>query len=35
MDFFGTSNVLVHIPLGAGVYDLSLIEAIGTLAGLL
>jgi nicotinamide mononucleotide transporter len=35
MDFFSTSNILVHIPLGAGGYDLSWIEAIGTVAGLL
>jgi len=35
MDFFSTSNILVHLPLGAGGYDLSWIEAIGTLAGLL
>lgn len=35
MDFFSTQNILVHIPLGAGGYDLSWIEAIGTLAGLL
>lgn len=35
MDFFSTSNILVHIPLGQGGYDLSWIEAIGTLAGLL
>ena len=35
MDFFSTSNILVHIPLGAGGYDLSWIEAIGTFAGLL
>lgn len=35
MDFFSTHNILVHIPLGAGGYDLSWIEAIGTLAGLL
>ncbi|MTD26788.1 nicotinamide riboside transporter PnuC [Erwinia sorbitola] len=35
MDFFSTSNILVHIPLGAGGYDLSWIEAIGTIAGLL
>lgn len=35
MDFFSTSNILVHIPLGAGGYDLSWIEAIGTLFGLL
>lgn len=35
MDFFSTHNILVHIPLGAGGYDLSWIEAIGTVAGLL
>ncbi|PIJ48744.1 nicotinamide riboside transporter PnuC [Erwinia sp. OLTSP20] len=35
MDFFSTQNILVHIPLGAGGYNLSWIEAIGTLAGLL
>jgi len=35
MDFFSTSNILVHIPLGSGGYDLSWIEAIGTVAGLL
>lgn len=35
MDFFSTSNILVHIPLGTGGYDLSWIEAIGTIAGLL
>ncbi|NNS06244.1 nicotinamide riboside transporter PnuC [Erwinia sp. JH02] len=35
MDFFSTSNILVHIPLGQGGYDLSWIEAIGTIAGLL
>ncbi|ELW8246156.1 nicotinamide riboside transporter PnuC [Yersinia enterocolitica] len=35
MDFFSTSNILVHIPLGTGGYDLSWIEAIGTLFGLL
>lgn len=35
MDFFSTSNILVHIPLGTGGYDLSWIEAIGTVAGLL
>ena len=35
MSFFSTSNILVHIPLGAGGYDLSWIEAIGTLFGLL
>ena len=35
MDFFSTQNILFHIPLGKGGYDLSWIEAIGTLAGLL
>lgn len=35
MDFFSTQNILVHIPLGTGGYDLSWIEAVGTLAGLL
>ncbi|WP_145339197.1 nicotinamide riboside transporter PnuC [Pantoea sp. PSNIH1] len=35
MDIFSTQNILVHIPLGAGGYDLSWIEAFGTLAGLL
>lgn len=35
MDFLSTQNMLVHIPIGAGGYDLSWIEAIGTLAGLL
>lgn len=35
MDFFSTQNILVHIPIGADGYDLSWIEAVGTLAGLL
>ena len=35
MDIFSTQNILVHIPIGAGGYDLSWIEAVGTLAGLL
>lgn len=35
MEFLSTQNILVHIPVGAGGYDLSWIEAIGTLAGLL
>ncbi|MGK2946920.1 MAG: nicotinamide riboside transporter PnuC [Candidatus Malihini olakiniferum] len=35
MDFFSTSNILIHIPLGAGGYDLSWIEAVGTFCGLL
>ena len=32
---FSTQNIPVHIPIGAGGYDLSWIEAVGTLAGLL
>ncbi|NKI74158.1 nicotinamide riboside transporter PnuC [Dickeya sp. CFBP 2040] len=35
MDFFSTSNILVHIPLGANGYDLSWVEALGTLSGLI
>lgn len=35
MDFLSTQNILVHIPFGEGGYDLSWIEAIGTIAGLL
>lgn len=35
MDFFSTQNILLHIPIGAGGYDLSWIEAVGTVAGLL
>ncbi len=35
MDFFSTNNILIHIPFKAGGYDLSWIEATGTLAGLL
>ncbi|AOM40804.1 nicotinamide riboside transporter PnuC [Xenorhabdus hominickii] len=35
MDFFNINNILVHIPLGTGGYDLSYIEATGTIAGLL
>ena len=34
MDFFSIHHLLVHIPLGTGGYDLSWIEALGTLAGL-
>ncbi len=34
MSFFSTSNILVHIPLGARLRS-SWIEAIGTLFGLL
>ncbi len=33
--FFSTHNILIHIPIGAGGYDLSWIEAVGTIAGLL
>ncbi|MDC9620517.1 nicotinamide riboside transporter PnuC [Xenorhabdus sp. XENO-7] len=35
MDFFSISNILVRIPLGADGYNLSYIEAVGTIAGLL
>ncbi|EPS5692611.1 nicotinamide riboside transporter PnuC, partial [Salmonella enterica] len=28
MDFFSTHNILIHIPIGAGGYDLSWIEAV-------
>lgn len=35
MDFFSTQNILVHIPIGTGGYDLPWIEAVGTVAGLL
>ncbi|WP_407704061.1 nicotinamide riboside transporter PnuC [Zophobihabitans entericus] len=35
MDLLSTSNILVHIPVGSGGYDLSYIEAIGTICGLL
>ncbi|PHM63537.1 nicotinamide riboside transporter PnuC [Xenorhabdus ishibashii] len=35
MDFFNIDNIFVHIPLGTGGYNLSYIEAIGTIAGLL
>ncbi|BET96248.1 nicotinamide riboside transporter PnuC [Xenorhabdus taiwanensis] len=35
MDFFNIDNILVHIPLGTDGYNLSYIEAIGTIAGLL
>lgn len=35
MNIFSTSNILVHIPLGPSGYDLSWIEAIGTVFGLL
>ncbi|NIG62328.1 MAG: nicotinamide riboside transporter PnuC [Serratia symbiotica] len=36
MSFFSTGNILVHIPLlGVRGYDLSWIEAVGTLFGLL
>lgn len=35
MDFFSTANTLVQIPLWGSMYDLSYIEAVGTIAGLL
>lgn len=35
MNFFSINTLLVHIPLGREGYNLSWIEAIGTLAGLL
>ncbi len=35
MDFFSTANTLVQILLWGSVYDLSYIEAVGTIAGLL
>ncbi|WP_338803229.1 nicotinamide riboside transporter PnuC [Xenorhabdus griffiniae] len=35
MDFFNINNIFVHIPLGTGGYNLSYIEAVGTIAGLL
>lgn len=35
MSFFSTTNIFVHIPIGAEGYDLSWIEALGTLFGLL
>ncbi|MCW2258184.1 nicotinamide mononucleotide transporter [Providencia alcalifaciens] len=35
MDFFSTTNILVNIPLWNSVYELSYIEAAGTIAGLL
>ncbi|MBG5920876.1 nicotinamide riboside transporter PnuC [Providencia stuartii] len=35
MEFFSTSNILVTIPLWSSIYELSYIEAVGTIAGLL
>ncbi|MEX0445614.1 nicotinamide riboside transporter PnuC [Xenorhabdus sp. SGI246] len=35
MDFFDIHNILVHISLGTNGYNLSYIEAVGTIAGLL
>ena len=35
MDFFSVQNILVHIPIGAGGFDLSRNEAGGTNAGVL
>lgn len=34
-ELLSTSNILIHIPIGADGYDLSYIEAIGTICGLL
>src|SRR5699024_11065507 len=35
MDFFSVNTIWLHIPLGSNGYDLSYIEAIGTICGLL
>ena len=35
MEFFSTANTLIQIPLWGSVSDLSYIEAVGTVAGLL
>ncbi|WP_121144752.1 nicotinamide riboside transporter PnuC [Orbus hercynius] len=35
MELLSTSNIFVHIPIGSGGYDLSYIECIGTVCGLL
>ncbi|MBT0727036.1 nicotinamide riboside transporter PnuC [Rosenbergiella australiborealis] len=35
MNFFSINTLLVHIPLGKQGYDLSWIEAVGTICGLL
>lgn len=35
LDLFSIHNIMVHIPLGVGGYDLSWIEAIGTVLGLI
>ncbi|HHR5900180.1 TPA: nicotinamide riboside transporter PnuC [Providencia alcalifaciens] len=35
MEFFSTANTLIQIPVWGSVYDLSYIEAVGTVAGLL
>lgn len=35
LELFSTNNIWVHIPIGSGGYDLSYIEAIGTICGLL
>lgn len=34
-ELLSTGNILAHIPIGSGGYDLSYIEAIGTICGLL
>ncbi|MEE3649278.1 MULTISPECIES: nicotinamide riboside transporter PnuC [unclassified Brenneria] len=35
LDLFSIHNIMVHIPIGTGGYDLSWIEAIGTVLGLI
>lgn len=35
LELFSIHNIMVHIPLGTGGYDLSWIEAIGTVLGLI
>ncbi|MCO6523682.1 MAG: nicotinamide riboside transporter PnuC [Candidatus Schmidhempelia sp.] len=35
LELFSTNNILIHIPIGKDGYDLSYIEAIGTVCGLL
>lgn len=35
MEFFNTSNTMVHIALGSNGYNLSYIEAVATVAGFL
>ncbi|MGL4860248.1 MAG: nicotinamide riboside transporter PnuC, partial [Enterobacteriaceae bacterium] len=35
LEFFSTSTIMATIPLGTSAYELSWIEAIGTLFGLI